>query len=187
MVLETHEPKLKGYTVEEFERFVDLPENADKLFEYIGEEIIEVPSNPYSSQIASIISGFIFMFLRQNASGHLTGEAGGFMVSGERYAPDVAYISKEKQPELARRGYNPQPPDLVFEVMSPTDYQGRTTVKVSNYLAAGTLVVLVFPEDKELTVHRSGQPVQKLGMDDSFEAPNILPGFSLAVKDIFAE
>jgi len=71
----------KRYTVEEFDHFVDLPENADKLFEYIG---------------------------------------GGYMVSGERYAPDVAYIAKSRQEKLAERGYNPLPPDLAVEVLSPS-------------------------------------------------------------------
>ncbi|MBK8031699.1 MAG: hypothetical protein IPK17_19865 [Chloroflexi bacterium] len=36
-------------TVEDFDQFVDLPENADKLFEFIGGEAVEVPSNAYSS------------------------------------------------------------------------------------------------------------------------------------------
>ena len=42
-------------TVEEFDRWVDLPENADRLFEYIGGEIVEVPSNPYVSEVAGLI------------------------------------------------------------------------------------------------------------------------------------
>ena len=48
----------KQYTVEEFDDFVNLPENAERLFEFIGGEIVEVPSNPYSSEIAATI---IFM------------------------------------------------------------------------------------------------------------------------------
>ena len=81
------------YSLVEFEAFIDLPENAERFFEFIGGEILEVPSNTYSSKIASRISGFIFMYLLQNDIGHLTGEQGGYMVFGERYAPDVAFIS----------------------------------------------------------------------------------------------
>src|SRR5829696_4954055 len=93
------------YTVEEFEAFTELPENVDSLFEFIGGEIFEVPSNPLVSKFASRMNLYIGMYLLQNNIGHLTGESGGYMVSGERYAPDVAFISYEKQPELASQGY----------------------------------------------------------------------------------
>lgn len=177
----------KGYTVEEFERFADLPENADKLLEYIGGEIVELPSNPYCSQIAAAIIGFLFMYLRQNPIGHVTGEAGGYMIAGERYAPDVAFISKNKQAQLARSGYNPVPPDLAFEVISPTDNERFVITKVTNYLYVGVVVVVVYPQEKTVAVHRVGQKVEMLEGDAILTLPDILPGFSLAIKDIFIE
>jgi Uma2 family endonuclease len=82
--------QVKPYTVREFEQFTELPENANRLFEFIGGEIVEVPSHPYVSSPAAVISGFLFMYLLKNTIGHITGEAGGYEVSGERYAPDVA-------------------------------------------------------------------------------------------------
>jgi len=36
----------QAITTAEFETFINLPKNADKLFELIGGEIIDVPSNP---------------------------------------------------------------------------------------------------------------------------------------------
>lgn len=71
-----------------------------------------MPSNPYSSEIAIQIAFFLKLYLReQGRRGHVTGEAGGYQVMGERYAPDVAFISYERQPELVPTGYNPNPPD----------------------------------------------------------------------------
>src|SRR5579871_1401172 len=96
----------KHFTVEDFDQFVDQPENDDKLFEYIGGEIVEVPSNAFASQISALISFFIMLFVREkHIEGYVTGEAGGYIVSSERYAPDVAFISAIKQPVLAKRGY----------------------------------------------------------------------------------
>ncbi|MCL4238052.1 MAG: hypothetical protein KJ047_07355 [Anaerolineae bacterium] len=43
----------RRYTVAEFELFIELPENADKLFEYIGGETVEVASNTYASAVAA--------------------------------------------------------------------------------------------------------------------------------------
>jgi hypothetical protein len=51
------EPSL--LTVEQFDVFAALPENDDKLFEYIGGEVIEVPSNPYASQLRIKLSNYL--------------------------------------------------------------------------------------------------------------------------------
>lgn len=178
--------EIKRHTVEAFDEFINLPENADRLFEYIEGEIVEAPSNPYSSEIASNINFFIKLFLReQGVTGHVTGEAGGYIVSGERYAPDVAFISRERQPELAHEGYNPNPPELAVEVISPSDQDYRLRIKVTNYILAGTTVWVVNPQTKEVEVYIPGQPVRIVGIDGTLDGGDALPGFALAVKDVF--
>lgn len=180
----------KHYTVEEFEQFIEQPENAGKLFEYIGGEIVEVPSNAYASEISGTVLFFIKLFIRENKiAGHVTGEAGGYMVSGERYAPDVAFISAIKQPELARRGYNPAPPDLAVEIAFPLTDESRDTlrIKIANYLAAGTVVWVGVVETKTFEVYVPGQPVKIVGINGTLDGGDVLPGFTLAVKDIFPD
>jgi Uma2 family endonuclease len=175
----------KRLTVEGFEEFVNLPENSDKLLEFIGGEIYEVPTNAYCSAIASRIAGYIFMYLMQHNIGNLTGEQGGYRVSGERYAPDVAFISYKRQPELAKTGYNPNPQELAVEVFSPTDTDKRLSTKIGHYLATGTLVWIVYPEDQEVVVFAPGQAPQTLGLDGVLDGGTVLPGFKLAVSDVF--
>lgn len=176
-------------TVEDFDAFVEHPENADKLFEYIGGEVFEVPSNPYVSKIAGLILTFIGMYLLENDIGHVTGEQGGYQVSGERYAPDVAYISYERQPELATSDYNPNPPELAVEVVSSdsTAENATLTTKLGNYLAAGTVVWIVRPERKLVEVHQPGQPVQTLRENDTLTGGAVLPGFKVELSKIFKE
>ena len=53
-------------TVEEFEAFTELPENVDSLFEFIGGELVEVPSNPQVSKLATRVSVYIGMYLLKN-------------------------------------------------------------------------------------------------------------------------
>ncbi len=60
-------------TLEEFESFINLPQNLDKRFEWIGGEIFEVPSHPYSSQIAALIIAALLWYLKQHDLGHVTG------------------------------------------------------------------------------------------------------------------
>jgi len=177
----------KRVTAEEFEHFVELPENSERLFELIGGEIVEVPSNPYSSKLGMRFGRHIGNFVDENDLGHVTGEQGGYMVSGERYAPDVGFISKQRQPELPRKGYNPLAPDLAVEVVSPTDREDRLSIKIANYLAAGTVVWVARPEYKEVEVYVPGQPVKIVDMNGELDGGSVLPGFRLAVKDIFRD
>ena len=172
-------------TVAEFDEFVEQPENADRLFEYIGGEVVEVPSNPHVSNVASRISGFMFIYLLQNDIGRLTGEAGGFIVSGERYAPDEAFTLKEKS--LARQGYNPEAPDLVVEVISLSDDLNKLRIKISNYLAAGVVVWIIDPNRELVEIHQAGKSAQIARHGDSLDGGELLPGFTLAVDDIFPD
>lgn len=175
----------QSMTVEEFDRFVDLPENADRLFEYIGGEVVEVVSSARSSKIALRIGYFITGYLLQNDIGHATGADGGYRVGGERYIPDVGFISRAHLPELPDLSYLPQAPELAVEVLSPSNTPHEMRVKIGNYLAAGTVVWLVDPDLKRVEVYAPGQPVQKIGLDGTLDGGTLLPGFALAVKDIF--
>ncbi|TVR22552.1 MAG: Uma2 family endonuclease, partial [Anaerolineaceae bacterium] len=182
--------QLKGQaTLEDFEAFVDLPENSDKLFEYINGEIVAVPSNPYASEVANLLSFFIRLFLMQNnLKGHITGADGGFMVGGNRYAPDVAYISYERQPQLAEKGYNPNPPELAVEVISdPNNSQEQATLrqKIVSYLAVGTVVWVVDTVAQTIEVYDGVRTATVYGIADTVRSGDWLPGFELAVKDIF--
>lgn len=171
----------------EFEAFIALPENADNLYEYIDGEIIEVPSNPYASKFSMRIGRYLGQFVDEHDLGHVTGEQGGFMVDGERVAPDVAYISKERQPELVKEGYNPNPPELVVEVETPVSATSERKInnKLRHYMAAGVWVWVFYPDIAQIKVYIPGQPMQILGMDDELDGGEVLPGFKVTVKDIF--
>jgi Uma2 family endonuclease len=177
-------------TAEEFDTFIQRADLGDRIYEYIAGEIVEVPSNPFASKIAATILIALGIFLKGKNWGHLTGEAGLYMVAGERYAPDVAYISRARQPELAREGANPNPPELAVEVISDesnAQEQRELRLKLSNYLAAGTMVWVVYPVSQLVEVHRPGKPVQLIGMEGTLDGGDALPGFTLAVREIFGE
>lgn len=144
-----------------------------------------MPSNPYSSQIALRIAYYLSGYLVEHDIAHVTDEAGGYRVVGERYAPAVAVITKARQPELAREGYNPNAPDLAVEIVSPTDSAQNLRIKLGNYLAAGVRVWVVYPGAQEVEDYTPGQPVRVVGLDGVLAGGDLLPGFTLAVKDIF--
>ncbi len=182
------QPKLR-MTVEEFDRWVEQPEQYNQLYEYIGGEISEVPSNAKASQYSMRIGRYISVFVDDLNLGHVTGEAGGYMIDGERYAPDVAFISKARQSELDDRGYNHVPPELAVEVDFPTTPKSTRDlqIKLWHYQQAETVVWVVYPEDKTVVVHIPGQVPKIFGINDKLDGGAILPGFTLALKDIFRE
>jgi len=177
-------------TVEEFEKFVDLPHNIDKTFEYIGGEVFEVPSNAYASELASEISFLIKLHLRQNnIQGHVTGKAGGYKICGERYAPDVAYMPASKQPQLGKEGYNSTPSDLAVEVLSSNSASelSKLRIKITNYLSVGTTVWVVKPDDRKIEVHQVGQAVTIYRHDDTLDGGDVLPDFKMMLTDLFTD
>ncbi|HML23328.1 MAG TPA: Uma2 family endonuclease [Aggregatilinea sp.] len=175
-------------TAEEFERFAALPANADRRLEYIGGEVIEVVSNQVSSALVYRIGLFIGMYLMQHphVEGFVTGSDGGYVIAGERYIPDVAFVSKARQAAPSDRPYGLVPPDLAVEVLSPTNDPDAMMTKIGNYLAVGTVVWVVNPPKQTLHVFAPGQAVKPLGIDDTLNGGDVLPGFTLALKDLFA-
>src|SRR5579859_3632829 len=172
-------------SVEEFEKIAALPENADRRLEYIGGEVVEVVSNSLSSRIAANILGEIFSYNKQHDLGYITTSDGGYRVSGEDYMPDVGFISKAKHPKGPRETWIPYAPDLAVEVVSPTDRRQKIAVKVGNYVAAGTLLWYFYPEEQEVNVHEPGQAVKTFTINDVLDGGKVLPGFKVALKDIF--
>jgi Uma2 family endonuclease len=102
-------------------------------------------------------------------------------------APDVAFIRRDRLPEgRLPRGYFQGAPDLAVEVISPNDLYTEVDEKVAEWLEHGTrLVFVVNPRRKVVAVHRPGQPVTFLGIEDTLTADDVVPGWSLAVRDLF--
>lgn len=174
-------------SVEEFEQIAALPENADRHLEYIGGEIVEVVSNALSSRIAARMLARISFHVETNNLGYVTDAQGGYRVSGEDYLPDVGFISKAKHPKGPRDTWVPYAPDLAVEVVSPTDRDSKIAVKVTNYLAAGTVVWYLYPDEQEVNVCEPGQPAKTLTITDTLDGGALLPGFKVALKDIFPD
>lgn len=100
---------------------------------------------------------------------------------------DVSYYSFDRLPKDAKdTGYGVEIPELVFEVLSPSDRLGDALRKVDEYLKAGVLVVLALdPEARTATVFEARKAPVTLGVDDSLRFDGVLPGFEVAVGRLF--
>jgi Uma2 family endonuclease len=77
-------------------------------------------------------------------------------------------------------------PDLVVEVISPNDRAGEIEDKIAIYLQAGVPLLWVFwPYRRVVTVYVAGRCVRELGAGDELDGGDVLPGFRVAVADLF--
>ncbi len=178
---------------EEFDEWVMRPENVDRLFELIDGFVVEknvsedgqMVSHFDSAELAQVIGTFLRLFLMTNPIGRLGGADGGFLVGAMRYIPDVGFIRHDRFPEDYTGGYVSVAPDLAVEVISATDHEKNTLIKLGNYLAAKTVVWVVYPQAQEIQVYTPGVAPKILTMNDTLTGGEVLPGFSLSVRDIF--
>jgi Uma2 family endonuclease len=107
---------------------------------------------------------------------------------GERYMPNLAYTSKSRLPTLSPHDFfGPIPPDLAVEIISPSDQPRHLLWKLAHYLRAGTTVWVVDPQEKLAEVFAPDQTACIARWDDTIHGGDVLPGFTLAVKEIFPD
>jgi Uma2 family endonuclease len=102
-------------------------------------------------------------------------------------APDVAFVSRERiESAGVIKSYTIGAPDLAVEVISPGDTVREVEKKVREWLEAGTRMVLVVsPILRTITVYRSLTDIVVLTEKDTLDGDDVVPGFCIAVADVF--
>ena len=101
--------------------------------------------------------------------------------------PDIAYFSSERMPPGERvTGYAEVAPNLVVEVVSPSNTIREVNDKALMWLSYGvSLVWVVYPNTRTVDVYQGGRAVTTLTEDDSLDGLDVLPGFACAVSEVF--
>ena len=101
-------------------------------------------------------------------------------------APDVAFVRAERL-GVAGDDFYRGAPDLAVEIISPSDRYTEVDEKVALWLEYGVRMVIVMnPRRRSLAVHRSATMVRQLTIDDRLDGEDVVPGWSVAVRDLFA-
>lgn len=101
--------------------------------------------------------------------------------------PDACFIRQGRlQPDEPPEGFILIAPDLVVEVVSPTDYYYEVERKVEEYLEAGVLVVWVInPDTRTVKVYTHDRAVSQLDERQELSGADVLPGFRCTVSELF--
>jgi Uma2 family endonuclease len=173
------------------EEFAALPEPLDGSRQELvkGVVIAMPPPSTYPGVCCNRIGRKIGNFADERNLGFVANNDSGVILERDPdtvRGPDVAFWSRERLPELPAQGYVGIAPDLVVEVLSPSDLFPRVLRKVQQYLQAGVrLIWIVVPDDRSVTIFRPGAPEVILGERDTLTGGDVLPGFTCLVGELF--
>ena len=168
-----------------------LMEEDEGRFELIEGELRDMPpTGEEHGEISALLTSFLVIHARQHELGTVyAAETGFFMARNPDVvlAPDVAFVSAGRLAEdRDRRKYVDIAPDLVVEVISPSESAGDVSNKVQRYLNAGVrLVWVVHPQTRTVDVYRADRTWDNHEVGDELDGGTVLPEFKLLLSDLF--
>jgi Uma2 family endonuclease len=178
-----------GTAVEEDVENYKFRNGRKHLLELVEGTLVEKPVGQYESQLAMILGHYLLTYLDQNPIGIVVGADGGHRL-GFRLVrmPDVSFLSQDRLDALKTRpAVVPFAPDLAVEVISPGNTDDEMERKLQEYFDAGVkLVWYVYPQSQTVLVYRHPQQCRELTLDDTLEGGDVLPGFSLPIREWFS-
>jgi Uma2 family endonuclease len=153
---------------------------------------------PPKGIFATVLATRLVYFLVAHARAHELGQAvceGLFhlpLPEDRNRRPDVAFVAYERWAKAKPLPPNDNAwnvlPNLVVEVISPTDLAQEVQEKVAEYFRAGvTLVWVVYPELQLIYVYESPTSVHVLTRSDELVGGTVLSGFRLPLSELFTE
>ncbi len=167
-----------------------MPDNGMRR-ELIRGELFEMPpAGDDHGFVGEEISWRVGTHIRQRRLGRGRMAETGFWIERQPdtvRAPDYAYISYERMSQRPQgRSFSEVIPDLVIEVVSPSDSARYVADKIRMWLDAGVrLALAVYPSTQEIVANHDDGRVERFGVEDTLTCEPVLPGFSCPVADIF--
>jgi Uma2 family endonuclease len=194
-------PAREGMPLDQF-----LAETNDQVFELIdGLRREKMPAAYLHSRILMRLLFAVHHYLLQDPLGVIMAEAAFVLperndpnwVKGSR-VPDLMFISRARieayeATMLTSPNWESRPlmlvPDLVIEIVSPNDNASQLNEKIGYDLLNGVREVwVIYPATGELFVHTpDSETVRVVRRGLVFSGSDVLPGFTLALNDLFTE
>jgi len=168
------------------------------FYELVEGRLIRMPGS--GSKATRIVARLIIalgVFVQAHHLGDVTGPDGEYDLTqpGDptetALIPDVAFVQAGRLPAIDSAAADAIPrivPDLVAEVTSPNQYRPQMAAKAQLYLERGVrLVWVIWPNRQEVDVWRPGSPdapVATLGVAESLDGLDVVPGFTCAIADL---
>lgn len=152
-----------------------------------------VPMSPTGGEHARIafhLGAELVAFARRQRTGWVVGGEVGIYTRRNPdtiRGADVAFLSRERAPEGPPRGFLENAPELVVEVVSPSERWQALRQKVEEYFGIGVEQVwIVEPDNRTVLVYTSPTEMRKFTEGERLVGEGKLKGFVLDVADLFA-
>jgi Uma2 family endonuclease len=156
-----------------------------------GDLLMMTPGSPIHGRYATRLATALFNHVDERDLGEVyTAEPGFILHSGPEpvvRAPDIAFVRKERIPPTSEQeGFWSLAPDLIVEIVSPSESANCLQEKVNDYLVAGTqLIWLVYPATKTIVEYQASGFVKQLFAEELLVGGELIPGFSYPLKKLF--
>jgi len=178
-------------TADEFYDWSHRPENEGRSWELERGEVVEMPS---PGRRHGIVCGSVVRllgnYLYDRRQGYLCSNDTGVVLERNPdtvRGPDVMVFDRSIAFADAPLKYGDDLPQLIVEVVSPTDQHTKTMKRVSQYLKSGIpLVWVVDPEQRAVAVHHPREIPMVLDENDELTGNGVFPDLRIAVSKLFA-
>ena len=164
-----------------------------------GSIVVMGPSDYESDEIGSRLLTFLNNWVMPRRLGRVTGSSAGFILpntssedgnNGDKEprnlrAADVSFVRADRL-KKTKRDFVELVPDLTVEVKSKTDRIKPLVEKIELFLKLGSVVgILIDPDKREVAVYRLDQNTVTLKDGDTLTVPELLPGWELAISELW--
>jgi Uma2 family endonuclease len=173
------------------EEFMALSRDGHR-YELVSGELVDMGNSGMEhGYVACILVAFLTTFVQQHKLGAVCDSSTAFSLkNGNKRSPDVSFVAKERLKGLKRppRGFFTGSPDLAIEILSPSNTVAEIHEKIVEYFQNDTrLLWVIHPEEKYVLVYHSSEPDRLLRPQDQLDGEDVVPGFAIAVAELFAE
>lgn len=161
-----------------------------RICELVDGVLIGKTMGTTESFLGHLIGRYLGNFVEDEELGIILGPDGFLRLQpGLIRAPDVCFISYDRLPggKLPKDPIASLSPELAVEVISKSNTKKEMQRKVEEYFATNVLLVwLVYPTTQMVEVYTSPTEKRKVRRDQTLDGGDVLPGFELPLKKLFA-
>ncbi len=185
-------PNMPPMTVDELHA---IPDDG-WTYELIKGVLVRMPlSSGGASNMGLLLGAELTVYVKTQGLGRVTGEQGGYRLDPAHpreteLGPDYAFVRADRVPSRTSPDYFKAwqlAPDLAIEVVSENQYAPGMAAKAKTYLSFGTrLVWVIWPRYERVDVwHPGDETPTALGVDDTLDGEDVVPGFTYPIADLF--
>lgn len=179
--------RLHGVTEEMFESLVDEDVRAELID---GAMIVHSPVSFRHDRVGNFVRSLLLFFTDEKDLGIVNGpDALVRLAANRQFAPDAYFVAKEQLPDPVPEKVFNGVPDLVLEILSPSNRDHDLEVKRPAYRKAGVGEIwIIDPESQEVLVDRKrkrGYTTTQTG--EGRIASSVLSGFWIEAAWLWAD